>query len=505
MAGLFGGIDLDFGTPLGLSLRVDTQRDIDNIRRDEMLERQRNIDAQTKAKLFADDIQFGNAANPWDHKLLKGFSESKVKEIGSFVTQNPDWNTNPQKLLQLKKLKNDLIDNDIVLRSERIKAHNDSMNKWLQDPKNKELISLPEVLKKRQEYDNYIKTGSIDGITGNGREFTWQQPEMGVDISSVFSQRAKLINRQGTRDFNQGNKFVTEQFVRREDVMSEAQNMIQDQGLTGIAIRKQYQDLVDNGSVNKETTIEQWAFDQLWNNRLESRRQAMTTGQYRSRNGGSGSGNVKPYRMHFTDPTIQPTQSTLKDWVSFDKNGVYTTTQGAKISMQMEDGSEQFVPLKSSINRTMKGVPKPFKRINPENPEEVLILTEYEIPLGNPEYVDIVEELGASFGLLNSTEWFQFLGNNFDEAEDIEINDSKTLKIVDRKDKEGNDTKVLLMNAWTPHLFNSTAEAKHDQGFFTKTQVGFDPQFPGQQQAPILSGSGDYLWNGQEWVPINQQ
>lgn len=503
MAGLFGGINLDFGAPKGLALRVDTQQDIANIRADEVLQRQKEIDARTKAKLFADNIQFGNASNPWDHKLLKEFSEKRVREMGSFATQNPDWDTDPQKLLQLKVLGRGLVDNDIVLRSERIKQHNAQMNEWHNDPKNKELLSLPGVVQKRQEYENYVRTGSADGIAENKKEFVWQQPEIGVDLSGVFAQRAGSIDLQGSRDFQQGNKFVTEKFVRREDVMAEAMNMVADKGPIGIAIRKQYQDLVDAGGLPENTSIEQYVFDGIWNNRKAPKQSAITTQQFSSRNGGGqGQGHIAAYDDLYKFPDVQPSHAVLHHLVQQTKNGVYTTQEGIHLNMAAPGKPAEFIPIPGSLNRFIKGQPVPTKEISPTDKDLMFIKTKYEIPLEDPNFIDIVEGLG-SLGQLESSEIAQILGNNFDEAEDI-VNKSKgSIAIRSKTDKDGEEVgKFLELTGWTPSRRNVTARSLYSQEFHSKNKVGFSNEFP-SQGVQFVSSDGKWGWDGTKAVPLN--
>lgn len=505
--GLFGGLNFDFGLPKGLAVRVDTRQDIANIRRNEIAERQKRIDSQTKAKMLTDDLQFGNASNPWDHKLLKDFTESKLNDIGKFVTNNPDWDTDPGKLLQLNQLKRSLIDNDIVLRSERIKAHKDAMDKWLNDPKNKEMVNFDEVLQKRKEYENYINTGSIDGVEGNNIEFVWQQPGLGIDLSGEFANRARTVGRQGSKDISIGNRYFNEKYVTREDMMTEALNMINDQGQVGVAIRKQFSDLKENDGVPENMTINQWVFDNLWNNRLEDKRDLIGSDVYKSRNGSAGSGNAKPYKSYFFDPLANPTNKTLEDLIDYNKDGSYTTLQGFKIPIRKEDGTVEYTAIESSRNMRIPADVKQRKEIIKQG-EEIGVLTQYKIPLEDTNYIPIVEELG-SHGLINSNEFAQWMGNNFDEAEDIEINDAKTIKKWTEEDKDGNEKHFLLVNAFTPHLFNSVSQVQHDQRYGTKSTTPFDPNVPGEEAIVIAGNDGrlhrfvGYDDNGQElWQTI---
>lgn len=493
MPKLFGGLSFDFGLPSGLAARVDTRQDIANLRQNEMLERQKRIDAETKAKLFADDLQFGKAANPWDHKILKDFTQNKVRELGKYVNENPDWNTDPFKFAQVKKLKNDLIDNDVVYRSQRIKAEYDAMNKWYDDPKNKELINMPEVGEMRNRYRNYINTGSADGVQGNNVEFAWQQPSMGVDLSAVFAQRARTVQRLGSRDYKSGLRFVNEQYVTKNDMMREAIDLTNDKGLQGISIRKQYQELLDAGQIPEKQGIQDWVFDNLWNNRNESSIKDISSSVYASRNGQKGSGNIRPYDTYFADPTTHPTNETLKDFVSWDKNGVDVTDQG----FYMKSGDE-YINIQSSRLSVIPGRPKAFKQIM--GPNQIGVLTEFEIPLEDENYMSIVEELGQN-GLINSTEWFQSMGNNFDEPENIEIN-SDMIRWKTWKDKDDNEKYSLIVNGFVPHLRNSINKVQHDQRFGTKAATPFDPAFPARQA--IVSDDGKWAWNGTEWVPTNR-
>jgi len=103
---LFKGID--FGLRQGLGVRIDTSKDIDNLHKNELLDRQNRIDAETKTKLFSDDLKFGKAANAWDHTVLKKLTGETITELGNYMTANPNWDRDPLQRGVVAKMKNGL-------------------------------------------------------------------------------------------------------------------------------------------------------------------------------------------------------------------------------------------------------------------------------------------------------------------------------------------------------------------------------------------------------------
>lgn len=519
---LFGGLNFDFGAASGLAYRADVSQDIANIYRNEAIARQNEIDAQTKAKLFSDDIQFGNASNPWDAKLLKSFSENKIKELAEIAQSNPDWDKDPMIMLSMKQKKNELLNNDIIYRSERIKAAHGLMSKWFNE--NGDFADLPGAQQKIIEYQNYVTTGDADGNvekgnSGLGREFSWEEPAVPIDTSKILTERAKLINPMDERFETIGGKHILRKSVRREDVMREAVSLAQDQGETGRALKYQYKTLKQNGQVAEDETFVNFIADQIWNNRGQDVIIPLGKADYDSNVGTDGMGNrISPYDKVF-DPINpgRPTMETLKYFVEQDNQGnVFTGDYGLHIRKTRngqpafdKKGNPEYIVLKTTQGMLMPGKPKPVPlgaEINPITGlyERVGFQTTFELKAGDEGFTNVIAELSKQ-GILKpeaATFWGIEYGvdeNNFDSA------DERVAKFYPQEGKKGEkgySPAKLILNAQVMIRNNPNQRSLHDQKYFTKSKVGFDSDL-GDEVDTRLNSDGTISYfnpNTNSWV-----
>lgn len=175
---LFGG--LDFGIAQGLAYRHDFQADIRNRLSQEQVDRQSRIDAENRAKLFGEELETTAVSNPWDNKLLQDLYQKKFTEIGQFVSENPDFRQDPGLFIQYDNMTRGLLDNEIVQRAMRYESQNKLLSKYVSETEGaKDDPHIQEMLK---QSGNYSSLGSSDGITGNGREFTFTAPSEQIDV-----------------------------------------------------------------------------------------------------------------------------------------------------------------------------------------------------------------------------------------------------------------------------------------------------------------------------------
>lgn len=190
-------MELDFGAPAGLAYRHDWNAAKQSDMYVNQLKQQAKIDAANRAKLLTDDLNFGTANNTWDMTQIKNFTNAKIKEYGKYIAENPDWETNLAKRAEVKRQKQEFLNNDHVARGMRIDTHYSNMIKFYQDPKNGDFRDDPYMAEKMKEYQNYAKTGSIDGDTNHGLEFSFQSPAEQVDTHALIRAAATKVKRDG--------------------------------------------------------------------------------------------------------------------------------------------------------------------------------------------------------------------------------------------------------------------------------------------------------------------
>src|SRR4051812_8149862 len=102
----------EYGLVSGLAQSLDYDKRINDLRFHEAANQRALAENSAKQAMFADDLQYQNAANAHDHKIIQDYAQNKIKEIGKFVTDNPDWEINLDKRIQLDAMKKSLKDNE---------------------------------------------------------------------------------------------------------------------------------------------------------------------------------------------------------------------------------------------------------------------------------------------------------------------------------------------------------------------------------------------------------
>ena len=106
----------EIGVLSGLAQNLGFDQRINDIRYQEREKQRALADVSAQQQLFAQDLDYQNAANSHDAPIIKDFAKSKINEIGKFVRENPDWQYNVDKRLMLNQMKKDLKDNSELKR-----------------------------------------------------------------------------------------------------------------------------------------------------------------------------------------------------------------------------------------------------------------------------------------------------------------------------------------------------------------------------------------------------
>src|SRR3990172_11835747 len=95
---------LEFGLLKGASVVVPYDQMVNDQYRHYQIQRQRAIEQENKAKLFADDFDYNNAVNTFDNPLIKDYARKQISAIGTFVRDNPGWERDVSKRIQYKSM-----------------------------------------------------------------------------------------------------------------------------------------------------------------------------------------------------------------------------------------------------------------------------------------------------------------------------------------------------------------------------------------------------------------
>lgn len=234
----------DWGVKKGLSIDMGYGQRTNDLARQNNAMRQAKIYSDNKTALMADDFDYNNAMNAWDNTAVKAFAQGKTKEIGKFIRENPDYESNLEKRVAYKNLVKELKDNKALNEGLQVDGNIKAMQGYMNDPKNAPLVQSEDFAPIKQQYENYLKTGSIDGNTANRKLFTFTPPEELVDTTPLLAKYAQLTGQNG-----QEKKWLAKgagsirQFATDMDKAAAAEGAINDRQL-GKYIQKEYNDYV---------------------------------------------------------------------------------------------------------------------------------------------------------------------------------------------------------------------------------------------------------------------
>lgn len=192
---------LSHGLRAGLAQVGQWDQQINDLRQNEVLNNQAKLLAEKKAALFADDFDYNNAMNTHDNPLVKEFAQTKIREIGSFVNQNPDWETNVGKRAQYKQLIRELKDNPDLNRGMQSDANYTQFSKDLAEKsKNPDLFDAGAYNDVMQQWRNYEKYGNqyatseTDAAKLGKKAFVYQQPQDWNDLNKEGMEYGNKFN-----------------------------------------------------------------------------------------------------------------------------------------------------------------------------------------------------------------------------------------------------------------------------------------------------------------------
>ena len=203
---------LEMGLRLGLAADMQYDKRIADLRYNEEANRRAKNEAEAKAKVFADDFSYTNAMNTHDNPLVKQAAQFQINRIGSFVNNNPDWQTNIQKRGQYQQLLRELKDNPDLNRGLATDKSFTEMNEYAKNPKNAYVTSSDAWNQIKLQKENYLKFGNQDGQAAAEKEgrkaFAFVAPQ---ELADVNIKGLEIGSKLGTSD-----KFVGGGFGAKE-------------------------------------------------------------------------------------------------------------------------------------------------------------------------------------------------------------------------------------------------------------------------------------------------
>lgn len=195
--------------------------------------------AQAKAAAFANDVEFQNGTNPFDEAIIRNENTELVRKLGEFTTKNPNWNTDPNLMLQFKQLKQSQRSTPAVLRAIAYKQAEAELNKDLADvAKNPTRYNMRAFEEQMKQRDNYRKYGHPLGQKAAEQEgpqlWTYKRPMDFIDENKLYRDTAGDMQPDVREDMKNGRLGAYQRYVSDNNLLSQAQ-----------AIYKQYPEQFD--------------------------------------------------------------------------------------------------------------------------------------------------------------------------------------------------------------------------------------------------------------------
>ncbi len=190
---------MEFGLANGLAQDGQYDQRIQDMRYQHHALEQEKAKNEAKVKILADDLQFNNAMNPHDRKLIEEEATKTIHDIGEYDRKNPLWRSDVTQSAEMQRKLHALKTNDHLVRG---LASDDAHKKYLAD--------LAEVAKNPQahdqeaydeigrQWDTYNQHGNQLGEQAKLRQgmqpFVYTKPKDFVDLPKLYAEAGKSIN-----------------------------------------------------------------------------------------------------------------------------------------------------------------------------------------------------------------------------------------------------------------------------------------------------------------------
>lgn len=185
---------MNIGLAQGLAVSGDYDKRISDSRYQQQMMKQQDALNDAKRRMFESDIEYQQGGNAFDQPIVKKVNQQITQQIGDYVADNPDWDTNFQKRAYVKQLKNSLKDNPDVLRALSTNENRNALLKYAQEAKQKGVPFDEDKLNEElMRYQNYEKFGNPDGpeaLQNEGmKAYLFSKPVDFVELGKVGAER----------------------------------------------------------------------------------------------------------------------------------------------------------------------------------------------------------------------------------------------------------------------------------------------------------------------------
>ena len=487
---------LEFGLRLGLASDMQYDKRIQDLRYNEEANRRAKNDAEAKAKVFADDFNYTNAMNTHDNPLVKQAAQFQIKRIGSFVNNNPDWQTNVQKRAEYQQLLRELKDNPDLNRGLSTDKEFELMNKYMGDPKNAEITNSPEFETVKRQRNNYLQFGnqyanSADQVDsfGGKKAFVFQSPEAKVSTADALIKYAASAEHDEFGYYGTGGYKKTVSETRK---LEAAEHAIAD-SYWGKYLKKDYDSYVSQLVGNEKTNAK--TINEFTRERMDPYYKSVEIDKgfapHAAKPSSPGSNTDMWSTMHakaMSEPgrmvelSPKAMQDTFgNDFGQINLNGVKSPLNGKPLNLGLIKADATGLV---TVTRSPNGQPMANHKVSVKMPVEQFYT------LGS-EYKNIIDEGGM--GQITP-------GGPRNAANNWDIHDEYQTKFKKFTDPKGRDfVEFEVGQIYDPNNVNFAANYDNAHGIKAREEnpySGIDTD----QNEQVVSDDGKWSWNGKEWV-----
>jgi len=184
---------MDWGTAKGLAVDLQYNQRIADQRFYDQQFKRAQAENLAELKAFEDDTDYMNAANSFDHNLIKAEAEKTIKKMGEIIRDNPNYKYDPDVRRELNQYKKYLKSNPEVIRGMASDENFKKMNEYLQEAvKNPQMHSAREIEKLKQQQQNYLQFGNQGGKESYDKygkqTFVFERPANWVNLKREFGK-----------------------------------------------------------------------------------------------------------------------------------------------------------------------------------------------------------------------------------------------------------------------------------------------------------------------------
>jgi len=257
---------LEFGLRTGLAANLQYDQRINDLRYNEEAQRRAENEAAAKAKMLADDMAFATPMNSFDNPMVKQQAQFQIKRIGSYINQNPDWQTNVQKRAQYGVMLRELKDNEHLNRGIAADTAMKDMDKYQSDPKNADIVNSNDWKAIQAGRDNYLKFGHQAGEEVAKKQglkaFSFVPPEAAQDTATILMNLAKNVEHDKVSSYQDGGYKKQISQTRKLQAVEHAIAS----GNWGKYLKKDYNNYLDQLNDNEKTnakTVNQFTLERM--------------------------------------------------------------------------------------------------------------------------------------------------------------------------------------------------------------------------------------------------